>query len=248
MEEYAWTTSWGASTRLIGGLIMTHGDDDGLVLPPKIASSHLVLLPIYRKPDEKSAVMVYTEKLANRLRMIRYHDRPIEVEIDDREIGGTRGWDWIKKGIPLRVEIGPRDIAANSVFVGRRDLPSKMKESILTDRFVDGISELLDKIQNNIFQKALRFREKHTVAINDAGAFNDFFTPKNSEKPEIHGGFALAAWCGSAGCENRLKTDLRVTIRCIPFDNNLVGHNLATDTCIHCGAPADQQVVFAKAY
>ena len=248
MEEYAWTTSWGASTRLIGGLIMTHGDDDGLVLPPKIASSHLVLLPIYRKPDEKSAVMAYTEKLANRLRMIRYHDRPIEVEIDDREIGGTRGWEWIKKGIPLRVEIGPRDIAADSIFVGRRDLPSKMKESILTDRFVDGISELLDKIQDNIFQKALRFRKKHTVAINDAGVFNDFFTPKNTEKPEIHGGFALAAWCGSAGCENRLKTDLRVTIRCIPFDNNLVDHNLATDRCIHCGAPADQQVVFAKAY
>jgi len=242
-EEYAWTTSWGSSTRLIGGLIMTHGDDDGLVLPPKIASSHLVLLPIYRKPDEKSEVMVFTEKLANRLRAIPYHNRPIEVEIDEREIGGARGWDWIKKGIPLRVEIGPRDIAADSVFVGRRDLPSKKKESVPTDQFLAGISELLDEIQDNIFQKALHFRKKHTVAINDAGLFYDFFTPRNLEKPEIHGGFALAPWCGSAECESRLKSDLKVTIRCIPFDKSET-----TGPCIHCGAPADQQVVFAKAY
>jgi prolyl-tRNA synthetase len=120
-EEYAWTTSWGASTRLIGGLIMTHGDDDGIILPPKIASSHVVLLPIIRKDKDRQKVMEYTQSLSRELKDIKYHNRIISVEIDDRDIGGARGWDWIKKGIPLRVEIGPRDIADNSVFVGRRD-------------------------------------------------------------------------------------------------------------------------------
>jgi prolyl-tRNA synthetase len=104
-EDYVWTTSWGASTRLIGGVIMTHGDDDGIILPPKVASAHLVLLPIIRKAGERQQVMEYTEKLANQLRDKYYHHRKLVVEIDSRDIGGARGWDWIKKGIPLRVEM-----------------------------------------------------------------------------------------------------------------------------------------------
>ncbi len=242
-EEYAWTTSWGVSTRLIGGLIMTHSDDDGLVLPPKVASSHVVLLPIYRKPDDRSAVMAYTDKLANRLRALRYHDRPLAVEIDTREIGGARGWEWIKKGIPLRVEIGPRDIAADSVFVGRRDVSSGEKESIPADQFVTDICRILDHIQENLFQKALHFQQTHMTTMDNKSTLYDFFTPQNTQRPEIHGGFIEASWCGSAQCEAALKTDLSVTIRCIPFDSEP-----SAGRCIYCGSAADQQVIFAKAY
>jgi prolyl-tRNA synthetase len=120
-EEYAWTTSWGVSTRLIGGVIMTHADDDGLVLPPKVAPAQIVLLPIVHKDADREKVMNYTDQLAAALGQIRYHGRLLRVEVDRRDIGGARGWDWIKKGIPVRVEIGPRDIAQNAVFISRRD-------------------------------------------------------------------------------------------------------------------------------
>ena len=115
-EEYAWTTSWGASTRLIGGVIMTHGDDDGVVMPPRAASAHVVLLPIFKKEDERQAVMAYTDQLARELRSRTYYGRRLVVEVDPREIGGARGWEWIKKGIPLRVEIGAREVRENTVF------------------------------------------------------------------------------------------------------------------------------------
>ncbi len=242
-EEFAWTTSWGSSTRLIGGMIMTHSDDDGLVLPPKIASAHVVLLPIYRKQDDQATVNAYTEKLAARLRDVRYHGGYVEVEIDDRDIGGARGWDWIKKGIPLRVEIGPRDIANDAVFVGRRDMPGSKKQSIPTDQFVAEIGGLLDEIQKGLYQKALAFRKTHTKTISDRDAFYAYFTPKNEKRPEIHGGFAQSPWCGEAVCESRIKEDLSVTIRCIPFDKEPVA-----GPCIHCGNAALHQVVFAKAY
>ncbi len=153
-EDYVWTTSWGSSTRLIGGVIMIHGDDDGIILPPKIASAQVVLLPILRKPDDRENVMAYTESLAGQLREIYYHQRKIVVEIDNRDTGGARGWDWIKNGIPLRVEIGPRDIAQDSVYVGRRDKGHKEKVTLKRDQFVGEITNILDEIQNNLFTRA----------------------------------------------------------------------------------------------
>ncbi|MBW2564070.1 MAG: proline--tRNA ligase [Deltaproteobacteria bacterium] len=230
-EEYAWTTSWGASTRLIGGLIMTHGDDDGIILPPKIASSHVVLLPIVRKNKDRQKVD------------IKYHNRMIGVEIDDRDIGGARGWDWIKKGIPLRVEIGPRDIADNSVFIGRRDKDHRDKKSIKRNQFVGEITNILDEIQKILFDRALSFKKEHTIIIDDKKKFHDYFTPENQKKPEIHGGFALSFWCGSDECESKIKEDLKVTIRCIPFESDTGGGN-----CICCGKHSNSRVVFAKAY
>lgn len=242
-EEYAWTTSWGTSTRLIGGLIMTHSDDDGLVLPPKIASSHVVLLPIIRKADDKSRVMEFTESLAKELKDKFFCGRRLEVEIDDREIGGARGWDWIKKGIPLRVEIGPRDIDDNSVFVGRRDKSHKDKQSFKRDDFINQVTDTLDEIQLSLFERALLFRKEHSVTIEDKKTFVDFFTPANSEKPEIHGGFASSCWCGSKECESKIKQDLSVSIRCVPlFDIKEKGE------CIYCGQSATNRVIFAKAY
>jgi prolyl-tRNA synthetase len=242
-EVYAWTTSWGVSTRLIGAIIMAHGDDDGLVLPPVVASSHVALMPIIKKAKDRDTVMDFTHALARELREKHYHGRKVQVEIDDRETGGGRGWDWIKKGIPVRVEIGPRDITQNSVFVGRRDKGPKEKESIPRDQFVKTIVQVLDEIQKNLFDRALRFREENTTRIDTRDDFCAFFTPENLEKAEIHGGFALAHWCGSEACEERTKTDLGVTIRCIPLDADKEAGKCAT-----CGEESTQRVVFAKAY
>ena len=242
-EDYVWTTSWGSSTRLIGGVIMTHGDDDGIILPPKIASAQVVLLPIIRKPDDRVKVMAYTESLAHQLRDTYYHHRPIVVEIDDRDIGGARGWDWIKKGIPLRVEIGPRDISQGSVFLARRDKGHKEKVSINRDQFVHEISDILDEIQNNLFSRAQEYSKKHTHTFDDGKEFYNFFTSENSQKPEIHGGFAESLWCGQEACELKIKNELAVTIRCLPFDqDNLKG------ACICCGGPGKMRAIFAKAY
>jgi prolyl-tRNA synthetase len=243
IEEYAWTTSWGTSTRLIGGLIMCHGDDDGIILPPKIASAHVVLLPIIRQSEDRELVMGFTEKLARELKEKTYHHRHIVVEIDDREIGGARGWDWIKKGIPLRVEIGPRDIAQKSVYVGRRDKAPNEKVPFNRDQFVTEITDILDEIQENIFQRALTFRKKHTVEIEDNKTFYEFFTPRDEDKPEIHGGFAVSGWCGSDECESKIKEDLAVTIRCIPFESEN-----AKGRCICCNKASASQAIFAKAY
>ena len=242
-EDYVWTTSWGASTRLIGGVIMTHGDDDGIILPPKVASAHVVLMPIIRKADDREPVMAYTEKLAHQLRDKYYHHRNIVVEIDDRDIGGARGWDWIKKGIPLRVEIGPRDIAQNSVYLARRDKAHNEKTSIKTDQFVAEITNLLDEIQNNLYARAETFSKDHTVTIEDKNTFYEYFTPQDLEKPEIHGGFAVSSWCGEQACELKIKEDLAVTIRCIPFEQES-NHG----ACIGCDKPGTIQAIFAKAY
>ena len=242
-EEYAWTTSWGSSTRLIGGIIMNHGDDDGIILPPKVASAHVVLLPIIRQEKDRQKVMDYVEQLARELRDCFYDHRRIRVEIDAREIGGARGWDWIKKGIPVRVEIGPRDIADNAVFVGRRDKAHRDKTSMPKDQFVQQLPEMLDEIQDTLLQRALTFREDNTTRIDSRDDFYAYFTPQNQASPEIHGGFALSPWCGSEACENQIKDDLSVTIRCIPFEGSR-----DSGACICCGQASDQPVVFAKAY
>jgi prolyl-tRNA synthetase len=242
-EDYVWTTSWGSSTRLIGGLIMIHGDDDGIILPPKIASAQVVLLPIIRKPDDRENVMAYTESLAAQLRETYYHHRQIVVEIDDRDIGGARGWEWIKKGIPLRVEVGPRDIAQDSVYLGRRDKGHKEKVSLKRDQFVGEVTNILDEIQNNLFSRAQAYSKEHTQVFDDNKDFYDFFTAENSSKPGIHGGFAVSPWCGNEACELKIKDDLGVTVRCLPFDQDN-----SKGSCVCCGRPKKTRAVFAKAY
>jgi len=239
-EELAWTTSWGVSTRLIGGLIMVHSDDDGLVLPPKIASAHIVLLPIIRNEDHANRVMEYTNNLAKELSNQTYNNKKIQVEIDTRQIGGKH-WDWIKKGVPIRVEIGPRDIDQQAVFVARRDRSAKEKESIPKNQFVQTVASILDDIQKNLFQKALDYRNAHTCKLDDKKSFYDFFTPVDDN--EIHGGYALSHWCSSEICEMNIKNDLSVTIRSIPLDAEPeIGQ------CIFCGKPSNYRVFFSKAY
>lgn len=241
-DEYAWTTSWGVSTRLMGGLIMVHSDDDGLVLPPRLAPSQVVIMPILKKPEKRQAVMDYTNSLAAELRELDYHGSKIAVEIDDRDKGG-RAWDWIKKGVPIRVEIGPRDMDENAVFVGLRNAEGHKKQSMPKNEFVAKIPGILDSMSDAMFEKALTHRKNNTVKIDDKENFYAFFTPKNADAPEMHGGFAMAHWCGSDKCEAQIKQDLAVTIRLIPFNRED-----EAGACVYCGKPCTGRVIFAKAY
>jgi len=239
-EQFAWTTSWGVSTRMIGGMIMTHGDDDGVIMPPRVAPSHVVLLPIFRTDEEKVQVMEYVNSIAQELRQTYYHHRKIVVEVDERDTGGARGWDWIKKGIPVRAEIGPKDMEKGSVFAARRDRTPREKASIKRSDFVNGMVDMLDDIQNTLFARALEFKKSNTFEMDDKKEFYDFYT---SPGTGIHGGFVMAHWCQSRECEARIKEDLSVTIRCIPFDSREEDGN-----CICCGGKSGKRVLFAKAY
>lgn len=240
-QETAWTTSWGVSTRLIGGLIMTHGDDDGLIVPPKLAPQHAVIIPIYRNDDEKKVVLEFCNSLKQELGDLMYARVPFEVTIDDRDLrGGEKIWQHIKKGVPLRLEVGPRDVAAGTVFVGRRDL--KEKKPVPRAELVQTAIAMLDEMQANLFQRALAHREANTQKIDSLGDFIDYFTPKNENKPEIHGGFAMAHWSEGPDVLQKLK-ELKVTTRCIPLDGEK-----EPGKCIISGRPSKQRVVYAKAY
>ena len=243
-QEFGWTTSWGMTTRLVGTLVMMHGDDDGLVLPPRIAPTQIVILPIAPKEQTRAAVLEACDKLAMRLRETRYADAPIEVLVDRRDLGGgVKNWEWIKKGVPLRLEIGPRDLEKNSVELSRRDQPVKSKESMPMEEFVARAPEILTSIQDALYARAKKFRDANTRVINSKKDFYDFFTPKNPAKPEIHGGFALAHWNGSREVEEQIKNDLKVTIRAIPLDDPS-----EPGQCIFSGEPSARRVIWAKSY
>ena len=242
-QEFGWTTSWGMSTRMIGTLIMAHSDDDGLVLPPRIAPTHVVILPITPKEETRAAVLEAADKLAGELREQRYEGTSIEVEVDRRDLGGgVKNWEWIKKGVPLRLELGPRDLESGNVAVSRRDQPVKAKEFVNQRELIGRVPEILGSIQQNLLTRALEFRDANTRAIDTKEEFYDFFTPKNTAKPEIHGGFALAHWNGSRDLEEQIKNDLKVTIRCIPLEGAEPG------TCPFTGEPSRQRVIWAKSY
>ncbi|MEO0510383.1 MAG: proline--tRNA ligase [Verrucomicrobiota bacterium] len=242
-EEYAWTTSWGVSTRLIGGLIMTHSDDDGLVLPPRIAPAHLVIIPVTPKEETRQQVLDYCIELRKELEAQVFLDSRVKVEFDDRDMrGGEKAWSWIKKGIPVRVEVGPRDMENDSVFVGRRDRAPKDKQSIDRSKFVSGITALLDEIQDSLLAKAKGYLEEHTREITSEAEFIEFFTPQNKENPEIHGGFASMGFCCDAELEDKISKEYKATVRCIPTST-------ASEEvpCVFTGKPG-KRVIFAKSY
>ena len=242
-EEFAWTTSWGVSTRLVGGLIMTHSDDDGLVLPPRLAPAHVVIIPVTPKEETRAEVIDYCLELKATLQAQPYLDGKVKVEFDDRDLrGGEKMWGWVKKGVPLRVEVGPRDMANNSVFVGRRDLPAKQRTSFDRDAFVNGIVDTLEDIQDTLLARAKEYRDINTRELSTEAEFVEFFTPKNTKQPELHGGFAMMGFCCDPGLEDRLSKDYKVTVRCIPLDT--------ADQVVPCaftGKPG-KRVVFAKSY
>ena len=250
-QAFAWTTSWGVSTRLVGGLIMTHSDDDGLVLPPRLAPAQVVILPVIHKPETAAAVMAYCERLATELRGRLFADRPIQVEIDARDLrGGEKTWQWIKRGVPVRLEVGPRDMEQDGVFMGRRDKPHKEKASMKRAEFVERAPAILQEIQDGLFARAKALRDSHTRRIDSREEFEAFFTPKRQQDenspPEIHGGFALSHFGGDPAVEAQVKEKLGVTVRCIPLDGFAGGDE--PGKCIISGAPSPRRVVWAKAY
>src|SRR5207248_2624557 len=184
-QEFGWTTSWGMTTRMVGTVVMMHSDDDGLVLPPRIAPTQIVILPITPKEDTRARVLEECDALALQLRGKHFGDSPLEVEVDKRDLGGgIKNWDWIKKGIPIRVEIGPRDLEKHSVEVSGRDQPVKSKESMSIQEFAAVAPEMLMSIQKNLYGRAKKFQEENTRVIESKKEFYDFFTAKNARSEE----------------------------------------------------------------
>lgn len=238
-EEFVWTTSWGTTTRLIGGMIMTHSDDDGLVLPPKIAPLHVVIVPVTHKSENPQAILDYCEKLKSDLQTKIFNNKPVKVKVDTHDKRpGDKMWGWIKKGVPVRLEIGPQELEKNSVFMGRRDLTPKDKQAVQASEFVDGISDLLEEIQRNIFQKAVKFRDENSYRVNSAEEFYDCFK-EGSDKD----GFVWAYWIGDPETEEKLKAEFKVTPRCLPLsERGKLGK------CIFTGQEGAPMTVFARSY
>jgi prolyl-tRNA synthetase len=239
-EVHAWTTSWGMTTRLIGALTMVHGDDDGLVLPPKLAPAHAVILPIYRNDDEKAQVMPYCATLERELAALTYAGEPVRVRIDNRDIrGGDKKWQWVKRGVPVRAEIGPRDVASGKVFYGRRDSTGKFEAP--RAEFIAHLPKTLDEIQHALHDRALKAREAATVRIDNLAEFEKFFVSTDEDRNE-GGGLAYSHFIESPEMDEKLKT-LKVTARCVPL-----GAEEEEGKCIFTGKPSKRRAVFAKAY
>ena len=231
-QSLAWTTSWGSSTRMIGGLIMTHSDDDGLVLPPRIAPVAVVLVPIFSNDQERSQTLEFAEQIKQRLAIHLDH---LRIQIDDRDNlrPGDKFVHWIQQGVPVRVEIGPRDVKQQSAMVARRDV--RDKKLVPLDEIAHHIMSLLQQIQQNLYQRALDFREVNTRTAKSYGEFKEIL--------ELEGGFVRAHWNGSREVEDLIKNETKATIRCIPLnDQPEVGK------CILTGEHSEQEVIFAIAY
>ena len=229
-QQYCWTTSWGVSTRMVGAIIMTHGDDQGLVLPPRLAPTQVVIVPIYRKGAERSTVMEAIEKIEAML------GQDVRLKVDERD-EYSPGWkfnEWELKGVPLRIEIGPRDIAKDQVVLARRDVPGRDGKSFVPlAGLTDVISNTLKDIQNNLLARAIEFRDANISEPSDYDSFREAATQ----------GFARAWWCGNVACEDKVKDDTKATTRCIPSDQPG-----GSGTCIVCGESAEEIAIFARAY
>lgn len=229
--QYCWTTSWGLSTRFIGAIIMTHGDDQGLVLPPNLAPFQVVIVPIFRNEVEKSQVLPIVKRIRNEL-----NTAGIRLKVDDREevTPGYKFNDWEMRGVPLRIEVGPKDVAKNTVAYARRDIPGKAGKSFVPqDGLVENVKDTLKDIQDSLLRKATAFRDSN---IHDASDFDSFKEITSRE-------WAYAWWCGDAECEVRIKAETRATNRCMPLEQpGGIGN------CIVCGKPADEKAYFARGY
>jgi prolyl-tRNA synthetase len=228
-REHVYATSWGLSTRMIGALIMAHGDDNGIVIPPKLAAIQVAVVPIFRKPEERERVMPAVDKFA-----AAFKAAGIGFKIDDRE-QHSPGWkfnEWEKRGVPLRIEVGPKDLDKNQVILARRDTREKTPVSL--DGLDRTVLEMLAIIQKSLYDRALAFREKHTYQVDDYAKFGELLDG---------GGFLWSHWCGSGECEEQVKDETKATIRNIPRDSRA-----EEGKCIKCGARYERRVIFARAY
>ena len=227
--EYVWATSWGVSTRLMGALIMPHSDDNGLVLPPKLAPIQVVIIPIYKNAEQLQAIDAKANEIADKLRAMG-----ISVKYDnaDNKRPGFKFADYELKGVPVRLVMGGRDLENGTVEVMRRD--TLEKETMSVENIEQVVKTLLDEIQANIFQKALKYRQEHTITVDSYDEFK--------EKIE-EGGFILAHWDGTTETEERIKEETKATIRCIPFDGDTT-----PGVCMVTGKPSARRVLFARSY
>jgi prolyl-tRNA synthetase len=227
--QLAWTTSWGLSTRFIGAIIMTHGDDQGLMLPPRLAPIQVVIVPIARNDDEKAKVMPVIDRLRKELNEFR-------IKVDDRTelTPGFKFNDWEMRGVPLRIEVGPKDVEKNVVTAARRDMPGKAGKTALgMDGLAAQVSELLKDIQASMLARATAFRDAH---IHEPNTYEEL-------QLVVEDGWALSWWCGRKECEAKIKEDTKATLRCLPMEQP--GDS---GRCIVCGEPAHEKAYFARAY
>jgi prolyl-tRNA synthetase len=229
--QFCWTTSWGLSTRFIGAIIMVHGDDQGLILPPRVAPTQVVFVPIFKTDEEKALVLDAARKASAALVAAG-----VRVRTDERD-GLSPGFkfnDWEMRGVPLRIEIGPKDVAKGTVVLARRDKPGKEGKSFVPQEGLPAaVATALEEIQKALLERARAFRDAHTSE------------PKNYEefRAAVETGFALAFWCGSADCEAKIKEQSKATMRCIPLEQSG-----SRGTCVLCGQPATDKGVFGRAY
>ncbi len=235
-QAHAWTTSWGVTTRLIGGMIMVHGDDDGLVLPPRIASAQVVILPLVHKPEAKEKVLAYCRALKEKLQKVHYAEDPLTVHLDERDLrSGEKVWSWIKKGVPIRIEVGLRELEKGELTIAKRNKGHKDFEKQTEETLLATVADQLDAIQNDLYEKAKVFRDSHVQEVDTEEAFYDFF------KKEA--GFVSAHWAGDSAIEEKLQKELSVTVRCIPLDGAK-----EEGKCPFTGKPSPQRVIFARSY
>lgn len=245
-EEYVWTTSWGVSTRLIGALIMSHSDDNGLVLPPKISPIQVAI--IASNWNDTAPLYEYCHQLSAKLQKVVYEGENISVEIDKRDSNaGQRGWEWYTKGVPIRIEIGAKEITKRTVFIGRRDRPYREKYSLTEEEFITNIPTLLSEIQNEYYLRATIMQNEKTKTVSSKEEFEKFFPLKNKNQdhttPPTHNkGFLYAYWKGNAELEQRIKEERGATIRCLP------SHAQEKGTCIFTGEKESRLALFAYSY
>jgi len=248
-REYVYATSWGVSTRLVGALIMTHSDDGGLVLPPKLAPIHVVVVPIFKSDAEKSKVLEEAGKVAAELR-----SQGLTVKLDDREgiMPGAKYYEWEAKGVPLRIEIGPKDLEKGSLCLVRRfvlekegeteqDQRKRKKSFVPRAEALAGVKPLLDTMQRELLERARAFRAKRSRVINTLAEFEQYFASKDA-------GFAWVHWAGNHEQEDEMARRFETTVRCIPFPDQLPAEAQGTGTCILTGQPSQQRVAMARAY
>ncbi len=242
-REFAWATSWGVSTRLVGGMIMTHSDDQGLIVPPRLAPIHVVIVPIIKTPEEKSGVLAAAQTLAAAVRDLPLREwlnyEAVSVKVDDREQyqPGFKFNEWELKGVPVRVELGPKDLAKNVCVLARRDLPGReAKEmNVPLAGAAQRIGEMLKAMQTDLFNRAKKYRDENTHEIDSYEEFK--------QRIEEPGGFFLAHWDGTRATEDKIAAETKATIRCIPFDRKA-----EPGKCLVTGQPSAGRVVLAKAY
>ncbi|MGA9397257.1 MAG: proline--tRNA ligase [Anaerolineaceae bacterium] len=228
-QQYCWTTSWGLSTRFIGAIIMAHGDDQGLILPPRLAPIQVVIVPIYKNEGERTLVMPVVEKVCQELAGLR-------VKVDDRSevTPGFKFNDWELRGVPIRIEVGPRDVEKGSVALARRDIPGREGKSFIPQAGLRAVvDDTLVTIHNAMLERARTFRDAH---IFDPGSYDEF-------KQVVQNGWAYSYWCGKGECEDKIKEDTKATTRCIPLDQKT-----GEGKCIYCGEAAREKAYFARAY